>query len=952
MPDLRLTQCVIGFLVFFTSTYLQAGPVEFGLAEFNKAVAARGLAPISIETKITGGAKESYVIRSNEITGADPRGLMYGLLEAAEQMRRSGKVVQTQGRPVTAMRGIRQFVHNEEMEKKWYFSEEYWDTYFSMLARDRLNRFNLVFAHETNYRAPPYPFWLELPEFPEIQVPGLSADQRRKNLEMLCYISQSAADHGVDFTLGIWEHNAINTLNWGGVVNGDWNQPHAAVGITDNNIGPYSYSALRKVLQTCSAIRSVQLRVNGESGIGDAQQVSFYRDWVYRAIREAGRPVTLDVRGWAMAPQMLEAAVNTGAPLRLSVKHWAEKMGRPYQPVETFPGSSSFSYMDFLSKPRAYELYWEIWALGSHRLLLWGDPDFVRRIVPTLSLSDSIGFEVDAPLAQKGFGNNPETWDIFQSNQYVSNEGRKYWRWEFERYWMFYQLWGRLTYDPNTSRDVWESDLHQRFGAAASDVLVAYQSASRVISEILTADTEDPEQFIWNEINPGGLIAEYKDDLPFDSSFVASPAEAAHNVLHRIASAKQGPHDTAQLLDGIAAEIEAAVARASSKLGEAHKEWRGTEPDFQVLAHLARYHARKQEAAYSLSWFYETGNLDALDRAEADLTKALQIWEDLVKLTDGLYSNPMTTGPWEAGHWKDKLVYVRHDLAWIRELTRTQRKYGGYDFRYEFGAKPPQSIVPSSADGPFFNSNSVEPRFALVDPETIYSEHVGYGWYGSMSGPIPAHARTLTPYEEVRAMRAGPQLLPENVLFSGYLSVPDQAIFRVRTGPGTFEVVALSPDGAESHDTLSAHEGMVDVTFPHDRSRDISGLLLRNLTKEPETSADEHYPKSLPRPTIIHTPPSMVSSGKALKLSVKANPGNNVAGIRLHYRSLNGLEKVRTLEVPGSSASFTIPAADISSDFDFLYYFEVLNSEGGGWFQPNPLVTTPYYVVTVKKPSH
>jgi hypothetical protein len=30
-----------------------------------------------------------------------------------------------------------------------------------------------------------------------------------------------------------------------------------------------------------------------------------------------------------------------------------------------------------------------------------------------------------------------------------------------------------------------------------------------------------------------------------------------------------------------------------------------------------------------------------------------------------------------------------------------------------------------------------------------------------------------------------------------------------------------------------------------------------------------------------------------------------------------------------------------------MYYFEILNSEGGGWFQPDPLVTTPYYVVKV-----
>jgi hypothetical protein len=58
-----------------------------------------------------------------------------------------------------------------------------------------------------------------------------------------------------------------------------------------------------------------------------------------------------------------------------------------------------------------------------------------------------------------------------------------------------------------------------------------------VLPEIVAAQTADPNMYIWPEINPGGLIAPYKDVKPSDQSF----------------------------------------------------------PDMQVLAYLARYHARKQE---------------------------------------------------------------------------------------------------------------------------------------------------------------------------------------------------------------------------------------------------------------------------------------------------------------------------------------------------------------------
>ena len=43
----------------------------------------------------------------------------------------------------------------------------------------------------------------------------------------------------------------------------------------------------------------------------------------------------------------------------------------PISPPRRIPG---YSYLNFLEKPRNYDFYWELWGLGSHRLLLWGDP--------------------------------------------------------------------------------------------------------------------------------------------------------------------------------------------------------------------------------------------------------------------------------------------------------------------------------------------------------------------------------------------------------------------------------------------------------------------------------------------------------------------------------------------------------------------------------------------------
>ena len=470
MTRTRVFDAIRCAFFFFFALSLAAGPREFGRAELERAIHERGLRRPHLQEVIEPGAPESYVIDPPKITGSDERGLMYGLLAAAEQIRTDGKITAAQAQPRTSMRGIRYFIHNADLERDWYYSHEYWDEFLSMLARNRFNRFNLVFAHQTAYLAPPYPFWVNIPEFPSIRARNLSEAQRERNLEMLQYISQGAVDRAIDFTLGVWEHDIQHTAV----------PPMTPMteGLTPENIGPYSYAALKKVLQSCPAIRSVQMRTNAESGIPSGRQVDFYKNYVFRAIRDAGRPLILDLRGWSVASGMVKTAEEAGIPVRLSAKYWAEDMGRPYQPAETYPG---YSYLNFLERPHSYNFYWEIWALGSHRLLLWGNPEYVRRAVGTFSLGGAEGFEIDPPLAQKGFGNAPGSWGIFTAAQ----SQRVFWKWKFERYWLFYRLWGRLSYDPATPESAWMSDLQQRFGAAAPDVMDAYMASSQVINEIV-----------------------------------------------------------------------------------------------------------------------------------------------------------------------------------------------------------------------------------------------------------------------------------------------------------------------------------------------------------------------------------------------------------------------------------------------------------------------------------
>jgi hypothetical protein len=59
----------------------------------------------------------------------------------------------------------------------------------------------------------------------------------------------------------------------------------------------------------------------------------------------------------------------------------------------------------------------------------------------------------------------------------------------------------------------------------------------------------------------------------------------------------------------------------------------------------------------------------------------------------------------------------------------------------------------------------------------------------------------------------------------------------------------------------------------------------------------------------------------------------------------------KVIEMPAAAdVSFTIPALDITGNWDLLYYFEILGADGNGWFEPDPLTATPYWTVHIIAP--
>ncbi len=627
------------------------------------------------------------------VAGRDDRGLSYALyevaqaVEAAPRGRRLTDVLNpARESPFLRTRSLQVQVFNEDLEREWYIDEQYWHRYFSMLAACRFNRFTLTFGHQTNYMNPVYAWLVRVPEYPDVRVRGLTEEERRRNLRMLERISRLAWDHGIEFTLGVWTQQPVEKYGRTYIENFPGGLQAA----------DYCARALALVLEACPMIKGVQFRMNVEAGIPEDQQNEYFRQQ-FRGVLMCPRPVRMDLRYKGLRPETISDAVATGRDVTVSTKFWCEHMGLPFHPTieDDRYRESRYGYGAMLYKPRDYRVVYRMWTVGSQRLLLWGDPDYAARFAQSCKAGGGEGFEVFAPLSNKGFGNAPGNWSI------LADKRLRHFEHEYERYWHFHQAFGRAGYNPDTSSDVWSREFRSRFGSSAAHVEKAFRHASQIIP-LLTATKlfGASEWRFWPEMSTGGQLDAYMHIQPSDygqfyaikkgkpvPGWLAEPWESKHrsfveDALADRVQAKWTPIQVAARLNELAETTETALQQAGNNATS--PESRLTRNDLLILANLARYHAHKTLAATELAFHRRTREAGRLVRALAHIRRAASSWEGVVRLTDGVYPDNLVFGYSDqrapaidgvirahTGHWKDRLPEIQRDVAAVEKLLKS-----------------------------------------------------------------------------------------------------------------------------------------------------------------------------------------------------------------------------------------------------------------------------------------
>jgi len=648
------------------------------------------------------------------VSGSDARGYVYALLELAERVAfgadpttalHLAKAVEEE--PANEVRSVGRYFSSELEDKPWFYDKDFWQGYLDLLAASRFNRFCLAFGLEydfprgvtSDYLNFPYPYLVEVPGYDlrvmqlaaadgtRLATPvALSGEERKKNLEAVKFIAAQTAARGLHFQLGIWTHAYAWT-----------DSPrayHRIEGLTPQTHAAYCRDALAMLLRDCPEIQGLTMRVHGESGIPEGS----YDFWktLFEAIRGCGRTVEIDMHAKGVDEKMIDIAVATGMPVKLGAKFSAEHQSLGYQqadiraleipkagqksegPFSVSSGSRSFTrygYADFLQAGSRYKLLFRLWP-GTQRHLLSADPEMAAVYGRSAHFGGAVGLDLMEPLTFKGregsgrSGGRCAYLDATLSPKY-----------DWQKFELYYRVWGRRLYDPDASAEAWRRWLHGEFGASGVAVEMAVANASRILPLLTSAHLPSASNHaFWPEIYTnmptviGRLTSPYSDTpepkcfgtvSPLDPQTFSTVDEFATDVLAGNPNPKYSPIDVAQWMEDCATAASDFLDAARGRM-EAHAApaFRRIEADVLIQVGLGRFFAARLRGGVLYAVFQQTTEQQAGMLALDQYKLAAEAWTGATR-AGAVYQSDITYGSAQMrrGHWGARMVEFNEDIV-------------------------------------------------------------------------------------------------------------------------------------------------------------------------------------------------------------------------------------------------------------------------------------------------
>ena len=388
---------------------------------------------------------------------------------------------------------------------------------------------------------------------------------------------------------------------------------------------------MKRFLEVFPEIDAIQFRMHDESGLKNEEIQPFWHD-VFASIKENHPELRLDLRAKGLPDAVIDDAVGMGLKSKISTKFWMEQMGLPFHPTHINTEDQRnrrHSYADLLTLSAALpgslaaveRRHHAPVAVGRSRLRAPLRGVRASSTMATVSRSTRC-----SPPRCSANRTTPKPLDIL-------NPAYRYYDYEFERYWHFYRLFGRLTYNPEARA----GGLGARVRRTLSDRRRRAHSrtrcicASQVLPRIVAASyrySNFPTTRGWAEMNRQGSLPEYAGEQGSDIQQFMNVRDEARSIVAGTDTAMRRPRGNQPLVR----EDRGRDSRGSRRRGDIANGQRVPihrhRPEDSRRPRALPFAAAARRSRYNL--YKQTGDLASFDDAIADEKSALDAWSQIV----------------------------------------------------------------------------------------------------------------------------------------------------------------------------------------------------------------------------------------------------------------------------------------------------------------------------------
>jgi hypothetical protein len=578
------------------------------------------------------------------IIARNETGAMYGTLDLADQIRLNNglnNVEEKISNPRFEFRAIKfnlpwssyrpsenpaMSLHTETCR-----SLRFWQRFLDMMAENRFNVLSLWNLHPFTYMIRPKGFPEACP-FSDKELAQWQCFWRR--------LFSMAKQRGIETYI----------VNWNIVVSPEFAKAHGVKERNDKSeiVREYTRQCVTQVINEYDELTGLGVTLaDWMNDMTPREREDWIQDTFIKGMKQAKRPAKFIHRSvLAGSPVEMRRVIdeaNFPDPVWVEVKfNWSHGYSTPRLAITHDYSSGQIDERFWQPKPENYRIAWMI-RNEDFFILRWGQPDFIREHIEANGRDCVGGYFIGSEgyIPAKEYAHKPD--------KHVT------WEYAFEKQWLFYKLWGRLLYDPNTPDKVFAAEFNRRYGGDIGDKLLeAYALASRMPLRLASFHRATWDYTLYSE----GFLAPV--ETGFDdkvSAFISIDELIRHETLDptyvsisdyvdAVVSDKQieqsllTPLELAEDLEKDGKKALELVESLGNSAAQNVNTFDCEIEDVQAWAYLSLYFADKLRAGVALETFRKTKVKVQQTKSVALLESAARRWAKLVEVTKQHY-NPI-----------------------------------------------------------------------------------------------------------------------------------------------------------------------------------------------------------------------------------------------------------------------------------------------------------------------